>query len=260
MTSYGDSGENERQQREKLLHKIAGAGRAYQWKELLAYLKGNPTLVNETRPGGSSGFAPIHQAAHGNAPTAIIQELLALGADLSLKTAAGELPVDVAARKGNDAVAGLLEPPAQAAKRRKIVEDENVDEMLDACALRFDGYKYEDAVKHGKPAEWNLSHLTTPIIESLMLHPALNDNFAAFFILQRHLRKWGGEYLTKYDKKHIAFDFLFLSLYRCDPPPQFQNECRCKRWEEEYLPNAEVLAAVVRKGFRRVGNGKSVQI
>ncbi|MBF2073005.1 MAG: hypothetical protein IGS50_04475 [Synechococcales cyanobacterium C42_A2020_086] len=92
------------------------------------------------------------------------------------------------------------------------------------------------------------------------LHSSNNDNFAALFGLQRFLHKWGGEYLTKYSKEHIAYDFLFLHLYSCEPPEPFRHNEYCLQWQENFLPKVENIAATVRKSFRRIGSGKEIAL
>jgi hypothetical protein len=74
------------------------------------------------------------------------------------------------------------------------------------------------------------------------------------------LYKWGGEDLTKYAEEHIAYDFLFLHLYSIEPPKIFQDPDYCLAWQRQYQPQAEKIAAVVRRSFRRVGVGKKSQI
>lgn len=91
-------------------HRLADAAKAYDWTKVLALLRERPELVNTTRPGGSSLFAPLHQAAHGNAPPGILDELIRLGAWRMLPNARGERPVDVAERCGHRRAAEILRP------------------------------------------------------------------------------------------------------------------------------------------------------
>jgi hypothetical protein len=126
-----------------------------------------------------------------------------------------------------------------------------VTEVHSICALRFKGYDYS----HNEATGGGLSKLIEPVVKELILHQSQNDNFAAFFGLQRFLHKWGGEYLTKYSEEQIAYDFLFLHLYCFEPPKQFRNDEYCRQWQHEYKSKVESLAAVVRKSFKRVGIG-----
>ena len=93
-----------------LRHQIADAARDYQWPQLLQLLQGNSVWVNSGRPGGKSGFAPLHQAAYGNAPVDVVQKLLELGAWRSLTNAEGEQAVEIAQKWGYEALVPLLQP------------------------------------------------------------------------------------------------------------------------------------------------------
>src|SRR5262245_60374743 len=79
---------------------LADHARRYDWDAVLGVLAQHPEFVNSTRPSGDSWFAPLHQAAHGDAPVPIIDRLLAAGAWRGLRTARGERPVDIAVRLG----------------------------------------------------------------------------------------------------------------------------------------------------------------
>jgi hypothetical protein len=47
---------------------------------------------SSTRPGGSSLYAPLHQAAHGGAPAEIVHRLIGAGAWRTLQNVRGERP------------------------------------------------------------------------------------------------------------------------------------------------------------------------
>jgi hypothetical protein len=123
------------------------------------------------------------------------------------------------------------------------------------CALRFDGYRYLEVVHPKLSKETNFSPLVEPLVETLSFHSDLNDNFAAFFALQRYLHRWGGERLTKYSREHVAYDHLFLMLYRQPVLKDFVNREYDLRWEREFASRAEEIAAYVRNSFRRIGRG-----
>ncbi|KQP22328.1 hypothetical protein ASF27_14660 [Methylobacterium sp. Leaf102] len=91
-------------------HQLADAAKIYDWPTVLGILREHPALINTTRPGGSSLFAPLHQAAHGNAPDAVCEELVRLGAWRMLQNARGERAVDVAERCGNTRAVAALRP------------------------------------------------------------------------------------------------------------------------------------------------------
>ncbi|MDG3011291.1 ankyrin repeat domain-containing protein [Rhodococcus sp. D2-41] len=94
----------------QLQHKLADAAKRCDWAVVAAILEEEPRLVNSTRPGGPSLFAPLHQAAYANAPVEVIRDLVARGGWLTLENARGERPVDVATRRGHNEAAAELEP------------------------------------------------------------------------------------------------------------------------------------------------------
>ena len=130
---------------------------------------------------------------------------------------------------------------------------EEITKAQTVCALRFQGYEYEEAagIAVAGVTGGGLSVLIEPVVETLNLHTAQEDNFAAFFGLQRYLFKWGGEYLPEDSKEHIAFDFLFLHLYRLSVPVRFSNEEYVSQWNREFMSSAEALAGELRGFYRR---------
>lgn len=93
---------------------LADAARAGDWREVLKALRREKSLVNAARPGGSSGFTPLHQAAYRGAPPKVVKALLAMGAWRLLRATSGELPVDVALRCGHQGLIPLLTPEIRA--------------------------------------------------------------------------------------------------------------------------------------------------
>lgn len=89
---------------------FANAAKLYYWPRVFEMVAEHRDLINSTRPGGSSLFAPLHQAAHGGAPVKDVRRLITLGAWRTLRTAQGERPVDIARRKGHDHLLRALEP------------------------------------------------------------------------------------------------------------------------------------------------------
>lgn len=90
--------------------RVTNAAWSYDWQGLLSLLADHPHCVNATRLGGSSLYAPLHQAAHGGAPASVVEALLERGAWRTLKNARGERPIDVARRLGHEHLYRLLEP------------------------------------------------------------------------------------------------------------------------------------------------------
>ena len=232
---------------------LAAAAKAYAWEKAITILEAHPELINVTRPGGKSLYTPLHQAANGNAPPAIIEQLLALGAQPKLRTAKNETALDIARRKSHHTIAQLLSQ-----KLEKVEHDPSlylpieVSTAQTVCALRFQGYEYAESVK----SSFNevIKNLVLPIVENLVLHRLDSDNFAAFFGLQRYLHKWGGEQLTKQSKEHRAYDYLFLHLYTREPSATFCTAEYCERWQSVYAHQAEEIAGIVRRNLVLVGN------
>ena len=95
---------------EKVRHALADAGRQQNWDRLVDLISKDLDLANVCRPGGSSLFAPLHQAAYGGAPIEVVERLLNLGAWRTLQNARGERPIDVAGRRGNLHLMEVLTP------------------------------------------------------------------------------------------------------------------------------------------------------
>jgi hypothetical protein len=89
---------------------LADAARNYDWPRVIAILAEHQELVNSTRPDGPSLYAPLHQAAHGGAPTEIVLRLIGLGAWRTLQNARGERPIDIAERRGHSHLLTVLTP------------------------------------------------------------------------------------------------------------------------------------------------------
>ena len=66
--------------------------------------------VNQWRVGGSSWFAPLHQAAWHGASASVVSSLLERGALRSLRTRDGRTPYDVALARGHEHLLELLAP------------------------------------------------------------------------------------------------------------------------------------------------------
>jgi hypothetical protein len=94
----------------RMRQSLADAARDYDWPRVFEELSRHPELLNSARTGGASGFAPLHQAAHGGAPVEVAERLIALGAWRTLQNARGERPLDVAERRGHQHLRGVLTP------------------------------------------------------------------------------------------------------------------------------------------------------
>ena len=69
-------------------------------------------------------FTPLHQAAHGQAPRAVVQKLLELGAKRSLKTQSGKTAHDIAKAftVPREEVLDLLKVPAEVSDNRETID------------------------------------------------------------------------------------------------------------------------------------------
>lgn len=94
----------------KIRHAAADAARDYDWPRLLELITEHPALINASRPGGSSRYAPLHQAAHGGAPIEVVERLLERSAWRTLREARGEIARDIAARQGHEHLLQVLTP------------------------------------------------------------------------------------------------------------------------------------------------------
>ena len=94
----------------QLRHRLADAAKSYNWPRVFELLSEHNELVNTTRPGGSSLYAPLHQAAHAGAPVEVAQRRIGMQAFRTLQNARGERPVDIAERRGHRHLLDVLAP------------------------------------------------------------------------------------------------------------------------------------------------------
>jgi hypothetical protein len=94
----------------KVRQDLADFAKNYNWPKVLDILTENPELVNTTRPGGHSLYAPLHQAAHGGANIEVVTALLKFGAFRTLKNSEGKRAVDVARIRSYVKLVQILEP------------------------------------------------------------------------------------------------------------------------------------------------------
>jgi hypothetical protein len=91
-------------------HALADAAKQRNWKTTLDILDKYSSLINTTRLDGRSLYTSLHQAAHGNAPVNVVQQMLEMGAWRTLRNADDERAVDIAKRKGHQELIQFLEP------------------------------------------------------------------------------------------------------------------------------------------------------
>ncbi len=91
-------------------NELAYEAKRYNWSRVIIVLREHPELINTTRPGGVSLFAPLHQAADGGAPPEVVKQLIQRGAWRTLQNVRGERPIDIAERRGHKHLLGILKP------------------------------------------------------------------------------------------------------------------------------------------------------
>jgi hypothetical protein len=89
---------------------LANSARDGDWDRVLGVLKDRPDWVNAARLGGSSGYTALHQAAYHGASVAVVESLLAMRGWRLLRTSRGELPCEIASRRGHSRLSELLTP------------------------------------------------------------------------------------------------------------------------------------------------------
>jgi len=114
------------------LDSLADAARGGDWVVVLRLAA--DVGVNVWRPGGTSRFTPLHQAAWHGAPAPVVEALLELGAWRTLRTADDATARDIAERRGHDALVPLLTPSPVTRARPEILPmlDAHLQEVVDA--------------------------------------------------------------------------------------------------------------------------------
>jgi len=120
-----------------------------------------------------------------------------------------------------------------------------IEDVQTACALRFDGYLYQEKTGIEFP------DLNKPIKATRRMYKDPLKNFAVFFALQRFLCKWGGEQLTKQSPEHMAYDFLYLQLYQIETPVEYAYAEFAERWKLIADDQREDTAQFIRNSLSR---------
>ncbi|MFI7692415.1 hypothetical protein ACIBQ6_25330 [Nonomuraea sp. NPDC049655] len=89
---------------------LADAARDGAWSTVFELLEEHPEWINGGRVGGTSGYAPLHQAAWHGADVSVVHRLISRGAWRTLRTAQGERAIDIATRRGHHALLAPLTP------------------------------------------------------------------------------------------------------------------------------------------------------
>lgn len=122
---------------------LTDAAKSGDWRRTLSQVRNDYTVgVNTWRIGGESLFTPLHHAAYLGAPKETVSELLTLGGVRSLPTAHGELPIDLAKRRGHDHLVQLLDPfyrPGTPIGDDLSKINDNLNELLSVLTADFRG-------------------------------------------------------------------------------------------------------------------------
>lgn len=114
------------------------------------------------------------------------------------------------------------------------------EEILTACALRFDGYAYVEATgfdydraidNYFRSGVWDLEPL---------------EQLATFFMLQRGLCKWNLVYEPQDGKYWRAFRELFLKAYRHEIPERYRQQPYYDEWAVKSKAEVRRCVALVR--------------
>lgn len=115
-------------------------------------------------------------------------------------------------------------------------------EILTSYTLRFDGYRYQQA-SHFDHQTALANYMAT--VDWSPLNEL--EQLTVFFMLQRYLYKWGGDYLADYSPEWRGFrDLFFLNCHR-EIPLEYQLVDYAQRWEEGFRPHVEKCMAIVRQ-------------
>lgn len=126
-------------------------------------------------------------------------------------------------------------------------EPRSEDDILIACALRFDGYKYVTNRKFDHIAAFQTLKQTGDLAPFERL-----QHLTLFFMLQRYLYKWGGDMLSPRSPEWRTFRELFFLCCRAKIPKSYRFEPHCTKWERTYAPQIDEWIALVRRTHQSI--------
>jgi hypothetical protein len=103
-------------------HRLADAAKAGRWAEVFELLELNWVSVNQWRLGGSTWWAPLHQAAWHGASESVVSGLLERGAIRALPARDGQTAYDIARGRGHVHLLEQLIPPSTALTAERSAE------------------------------------------------------------------------------------------------------------------------------------------
>ena len=113
-------------------------------------------------------------------------------------------------------------------------------EVVGACALRFDGYKYERDHPGDYPNGLPNALYANRFDQSFEPYPDLNENLSVFFLLQRTI-KWTGHLDFR---ARLVYVQLFLHVHDTEVPVTYAypQEGHIARYGEREMLQAKALA------------------
>lgn len=126
-------------------NRLADAAKSADWDSVFRLLDASFWLgPNHWRIGGTSWYAPLHQAAWHGAPAKVVERLLELGAWRSLRDAEGHRPVDLAASRGHAHLLPLLETTevTPRVRQRYAAWDRRLDDLIAERTTTLEPVRY----------------------------------------------------------------------------------------------------------------------
>ena len=119
------------------------------------------------------------------------------------------------------------------------------DDILIACALRFDGYKYI------KDTGFGVDTAIDEYMETETWDRPDDEKLCMFFILQRSLCKWSLVYEPQHGRYWRLFREMFFDVVQLDIPQDYSNSEWLSTWNERYAAQRDKAIACVRRKHQR---------
>lgn len=130
--------------------------------------------------------------------------------------------------------------------KSKIKEHAEEEEMITACALRFDGYRYLEQTSFDATAALGAAWVSDKYPANTL------ELMAMFFVLQRMVFKYGQGVRSDGPEWRLLRE-LFLRVAREPVPPEYELEGPCQTaWRREYVPRLQETVAFMSAIHRRM--------
>ena len=127
----------------------------------------------------------------------------------------------------------------EAVARGRVVPIEESDVLI-AFALRFDGEKHHEEHAFSPPVS------DAPALSAAIEGMSVPERMATFFLLQRFLFKWGGEYLPMHGAAWHTFRRRFLMTCHEKVPQEYRPWGEYDAWAETWAGATAKAESVVR--------------